>query len=134
MKQSRASLAQTIAARTLKGVDEKKLSQEVAAYLLQERRVGELESVLRDVQAYWAQEGVVEVIARCAHPLSGEVKRDIKSKVKQLYPAAKSILITEVRDPEVVGGVKLVMPHQQFDLTIEAKLAKFKQLTAAGKE
>jgi len=134
MKQSRTKLAQTIAGQTLKKGASRRFSQEVAAYLLAEGRVSELDSLLRDIQADWATAGHVEVLAASAHPLSAGVKAEIKKQVKRLYPAAKQIIITEQHDPEVIGGVRLNLPNQQLDLSIEAKLNKFKQLTAVGKD
>lgn len=134
MKTPRTRIAKAIADQTLKNSSSKQLSQEVAAYLLSERRVGELESVLRDVQADWAEAGYVEVLAASAYELSPEVREDITDQVRVLYPAAKQIVVTEVHDPSVVGGVRLSLANQQLDLSIEAKLNKFKQLTGAGKE
>ncbi len=135
MKASRTKLAHFIADKTLKDGVSRQFSQEVAAYLLSEHRVSELDSLLRDVQADWAGSGHVEVIASSAHPLTPMVRADIKAQVKQLYPTAKQIIVTEVHDPEVVGGVRLRLANQQLDLSIEAKLNRFKQLTRApGKE
>ena len=51
-----------------------------------------------------------------------------------LYPDAKKIIVTEVHDPEIIGGVKLSLANQQLDMSVEAKLNKFKQLTTAGKD
>ncbi len=130
MKTPRTRIAQTIADMTLKSGSSKKLSQEIAAYLLGERRVNELDSVLRDVQADWAEAGFVEVVASSAFPLSAATKADITKQIQKLYPNAKQIIVTEAHDPEVIGGVKLALANQQLDLTIEAKLNKFKQLTA----
>jgi F-type H+-transporting ATPase subunit delta len=128
MKTSRTRIAQAVADTTLsKGVS-KRFSKELAAYLLSERRVGELDSLLRDVQADWAEAGHVEVIARSAHPLSGTVKADITREVKKLYPKAKQIVINEVADPEIVGGVRLNLANQQLDLSIRSKLNTFKRL------
>lgn len=134
MKTSRTRIAHTIADRTLKDGSKKKLSQEIAAYLLSERRVGDLDSLLRDVQADWAEAGFVEVLAASAHPLTAATRADIEKRIKPLYPNAKRIIVTEVHDVGVIGGVRLSLANQQLDLTVEAKLNKFKQLTTAGKE
>lgn len=133
MKTRRTRIAQTIADKTLKSGSSKKLNQEIAAYLLAERRVGDLDSILRDVQADWAEAGVIEVIASSAHELSAANKADIKKQVAKLYPAANKIIVTHVEDPEVIGSVRLELPNQQLDMSVEAKLNKFKQLTT-GKE
>jgi F0F1-type ATP synthase delta subunit len=134
MKTSRTKIASAVADKTLKAGASKRLSREVAAYLLSERRVNELDSVLRDVSADWAAAGYVEAVASSARPLSAAVQADIKRRVKQLYPSAKRIIVTTRLDPAVLGGVRLNLPDQQLDLSVEAKLNKFKRLTNAGKD
>jgi F0F1-type ATP synthase delta subunit len=134
MKQPRHKVADTIAQKTLaKGITAD-YAKEIAAYLLAENRVGELESVLRDVQAEWAEAGFVEVIARSAHPLTASIRDEIAAQVTKLYPNAKRVSITEVEDVETIGGVRLQLPGKQLDMSIETKLNKFKQLTVQGKE
>lgn len=134
MKQPRTKIARLVADRTLKAGSSKQLAREVAAYLLSERRVSELNSLLRDVQADWADAGFVEVIAASAHPLTASVKTDIAAQVKAVFPKAEQVIVTEVHDPEVIGGVRLSFANRQLDLSVEAKLNKFKQLTTAGKD
>ncbi|HVX56753.1 MAG TPA: F0F1 ATP synthase subunit delta [Candidatus Saccharimonadales bacterium] len=132
MKARRPRIAQVIADQTLKSGVSKRLSREVAAYLLSEHRTGELDSIVRDVQADWAAAGQVEVIASSAHPLTAAVRADITRQIKRLYPQAKRVIVTEVRDPDVIGGVRLNLADRQLDLSVEAKLNKFKQLTTAA--
>jgi F0F1-type ATP synthase delta subunit len=134
MKQPRTKLASLIADRTMKSGRSRRLAGEIAAYLLSERRVNELDSVLRDVQADWAQAGRVEVIARSAHGLTPQLRNDITKRLKPLYPQAKQILVTEVHDPAVIGGVRLNLADRQLDLSIRTKLDNFKQAAMAGKE
>lgn len=133
MKTPRTRIASTVADHTLKSGISDDYMRQLAAYLLSERRVGDLNSLMRDVQADWADNGYVEVLAASAYSLTEAVRADIKSQIKQLYPNAKQIIVTEVLDPAVVGGVRLSLANQQLDLSVEAKLNKFKQLTA-GKE
>ncbi|HSX05897.1 MAG TPA: F0F1 ATP synthase subunit delta [Candidatus Saccharimonadales bacterium] len=134
MKTSRSKIAQTIADKTLVQGASKEYAREIAAYLLSERRVGEVDSLLRDIQADWAENGYVEVLARSAHALTETEKTAISQLVGSHFPAAKQVKVSEVADPSVVGGVRLVLPNQQLDMSVDAKLNKFKQLTAAGKE
>jgi F0F1-type ATP synthase delta subunit len=135
MKQPRTRIARLLADRTLKsGADTKRLSREIAAYLLQERRTSDLSSLLRDIEYLWAERGYVEVQAYSAHPLTPEVRKDITAQAKQLYPEAAKIVVTENHDEDIIGGVKLVVANQQLDLSVQAKLNQFKQLTLAGKE
>lgn len=134
MKQPRVKIARAIAERTLKQGVSRRFSKEIAAYLLSERRVNELDSVLRDVQADWAAAGHVEVLAASANPLSVTVKADIARLVKRVMPDAKRIMVTETRDPSVIGGVRLNLADRQLDLSVQTKLNKFKQLVVTGKD
>ena len=69
-KVPRHTVAQVVAQLSLKrGSDDKALAKDLAAYLLETRRVGELDSIMRDVQKVWAQKGHVDVLARIARPL-----------------------------------------------------------------
>src|SRR5690606_32175488 len=105
MKTPRRQIARTVADRTLANGVSKDFARELAAYLLAERRVGELDSLLRDIQAIWAERGYVEVLARSAHSLTAETKADITQRIKSLYPQAEKIVVTEVIDPSIIGGV-----------------------------
>jgi F0F1-type ATP synthase delta subunit len=134
MKVARTRIARAIADRTLKQGVSKSLSRELAAYLLSERRTGEIDSLLRDVQADWAEAGHVEVIATSAFPLTAAVRSDITKRVKAIYPDARQVIINEARDPEVIGGVRLSLPDRQLDLSIRTKLNRFKQLATQGKD
>ncbi|GAC1503447.1 MAG: hypothetical protein NVS1B10_08530 [Candidatus Saccharimonadales bacterium] len=130
MKIRRSRIAKNIADSTIESGINKKLGRQIAAYLLSERRVNELGSILRDVQLDWANAGYVEVMATSAHDLTAEIRQDIDDQVSKLYPNAKKILITEVYNPHIIGGIQLSFPDKQLDLSIKAKLNKFKRLTA----
>jgi len=134
MRTPRVRIADIVADQTLEQGVSKEYTQKLAAYLLAERRVGELESLLRDVQADWAGKGYVEVLARSAYPLTDEVKSNIERRVRPLFPTAKKVVVTEVTDPTIVGGVQIQLADRQLDLSVEAKLNTFKQLTGAGKD
>lgn len=110
----------------------KKYADEVASYLLANNRTGELDSLARDLVTYRAEKGVVEVTAVSAHKLTGEALKEVRQKVKQLYPAAKRIIINQRIDVEQVGGVRLELPDQQLDLSVRGKLNQFKQLTSGN--
>lgn len=127
----RHQIAAVLAQRTLGRVDAKSLSDQIAAYLLQERRTAELEPLLRDIMQYRADHGIVEVIAVSAHPLSATVRSDIERRIKSVFPDAKQVIISEELQPDIVGGVRLELPNQQFDLSVRAQLSRFKQLTTA---
>lgn len=128
MKQARVKISQVIAKQALDNQLDSQSIKKIAAYLLNERRTSELSSIMRDVQEVWAEAGRIEVLASSAHDLTGELKQRINTQVRQFYPNAKKIIITEIHDPSIIGGVRLNLPGRQLDLSIEAKLNKFKQL------
>lgn len=133
MKAPRTTIARIITAK-LGELPVKELSREVAAYLLENGRVGELDSLLRDVQQQRSEAGVVEATVVSAHPLAGKILSGVKAQIGLAYPKAKQIIINEQLDPEVVGGVKIEFPEQRLDLSVRSKLNKFKQLTAVGEK
>lgn len=130
VKVSRTRLAAVIAERSLKNVNSEALSREIAAYLLSEGRGSELDSILRDILQYRADHGVVEATALTAHPLSDKDRRDVEQVVRELYPKADQIIISEECDVSIIGGIKVVLANQQLDLSVRRQLNRFRQLTA----
>jgi F0F1-type ATP synthase delta subunit len=133
MKQSRTKIADYISTTTLKQGSSKKFVRQIAAYLLSEQRVDEVDSIMRDVQRNWAKAGLVEVIATSAHPLSAKALAEIKHKVKLAFSHAHQIIISGVVDPSIKGGVRLQLADQELDLSLAAKMLKFRSLTGNGK-
>jgi F0F1-type ATP synthase delta subunit len=134
MKVPRKKIADIIARRALSKGFNKTQATSVAAYLLDEGRTGELDSLLRDVEEDWAEQGFVEVIATSAHELSAKVLQDIEVEVRKLYPNAKRIQVTPELDRSTVGGVRLVFANHRLDLSVASELQKFKTLAVQGKD
>lgn len=134
MKAPRKRVAQVIADDTLSHGFDAAQAHSIAAYLLEERRTNELNSLLRDVQESWAERGYVEVVVHSAHELSDQVQRDVETEVRALYPNAKHVTVTGAIDPTVVGGVRLEFANRQLDLSIQSELNKFKTLAVKGKD
>ena len=130
MKTPRHIVAAALAQRSLGSVDTPKFAGEIAAYLMSERRTAELDSLLRDIMQYRADNGIVEVIAISAHPLTDQINKDIEVQIRELYPNAKQVIITPEHDANAVGGIRLELANQQLDLSVRNKLNLFKQLTA----
>jgi hypothetical protein len=58
---SLSQLAKVLADRTMSVSSSKQLASEIASYLVQEKRVNELESILREVRVYRDEKGVLDV-------------------------------------------------------------------------
>jgi len=134
MKLHRHLLVEAINQRTKSISDPKLLAQEIAAYLLTENLVTDLEPLLRDLIQHRIDEGNVEATLVSAHDLTDEVTKDVKKILAEHYPSAKKISINSKVNPEIVGGVRLVMPNEQLDLTVLRKLSSFKSHVMAGKK
>lgn len=134
MKVLRKHIASVIAKQSLSDGFSHSQAMSVAAYLLDEGRTGELESLMRDVQDDWAKDGFVEVIAHSAHELSDQVRRDITAEAMKLYPNANRVEVTQELNPELVGGIRLEFANLQLDLSVQSELNKFKLLAVNGKD
>jgi F0F1-type ATP synthase delta subunit len=131
MNLTRAQLANVISNHSYKKGVTKPLATDVAKILLETKKTGSLNSLMRDVEMDWANLGYIDVIARSAYPLNLQVKKDIKSLVIKHYPEAKHVKIVEIQDDSVIAGVILELPDQQLDLTIATKITEFKNFTAS---
>jgi F0F1-type ATP synthase delta subunit len=130
MIKERHHLAEVIGEKTLSIKDFDELRNEVAAYLLVENSVNDLDSLMRDVMKYRATKGFVEAVAISANKLSETDMDDIKKILHSEYPEAKTVIVKSKIDPSIIGGVQLNMPGEQLDLSIRHKLNLFKELTS----
>jgi len=130
MKTSLTHLASIISLKTKGGKMPDGYAKEIAAYLLDEGRTGELSSLLRSVQEDWAQDGLIEATITSAFDITDSTKADIETEIRKIYPSAKKIRLIAEHDPSLIGGVRISTANNQMDLTISSKLSKFKQLTA----
>lgn len=131
---SRRHISEVIAERTLHVQDTAELAREIAAYLLNERRTGDLHSILRDIMQYRAERGIVEAQVVSAHDLTGVVMKDVEDVLRQEYPEAKALLLRTKHDKSVVGGVRIELANEQLDMTVRKKLDTFKRLTSGVKD
>ena len=132
MKVPRHILAEAIAQRTLRVSDVKALAREIAAYLLEERRTAELESVLRDIMQYRTDHGVLEAEVVTAHDVSQTVLTEVKQLLQAAYPKSKAVHVGSRQDQGVIGGIRVDMANEQLDMTVQRKIATFKRLTNEG--
>jgi F0F1-type ATP synthase delta subunit len=130
MKVPRHIVAQAIAEKTLHIKDDKQLAQEIAAYLLVERRTSELESIIRDIMQYRMDHGVLEAEVVTAHPVGKDVLQHVEQLLQTAYPDTKHVQVSSHVEPTVIGGIRVDMANAQLDMTVGTKLATFKRLTS----
>jgi ATP synthase F1 delta subunit len=134
MKAKRSRISNVIGEHMLELGVTKDYSLEIAAYLISERRTKELNSILRDIQSNWVQHGYIDVNALSAHSLNNQEKQEIINIMKKYYPKANKINVSEELNPELIGGVKLILSEQQLDLSVSGKLNEFKNIVMNRKD
>ena len=101
----------------------KKIATEVAAYLIESSKTSDINSISRDVLTILDDEdGVVELNAVSAKPLRLTERNEVVKLVKKLRPKTKHVVVNELVDPSVIGGVRLEFPHELLDMTIKYKM------------
>lgn len=124
-KLSRRAIAEHIAHRLIAGDSQKKLLEQLAAYLIETRRTNELSLMVRDIQYYLAENGYVSGSITSAFTLTEASKKAIHAFVKAETNASQIHLDTNV-DSSVLGGVKLSLPGKELDTTIARKITLLK--------
>ncbi len=124
---SQTATARYITNQLAEELDEQDLAIGVAAYLIDEGKTANLDSLLRDVMELRAKEGLVELTAKSAFPLTADEKASIKLVAKKQYPNAHKVIIHEVIDTDVIGGATLSLANANLDLTVKTKLNQLKE-------
>lgn len=98
-----------------------KLPKMVASYLISNRRTADLDKIMRQIAVIRLSKGLSEATITSAVPINSEIKKQIKSLIK-----SKSVLINEVKDKSVIGGVRIEANEYYLDLTVRNRLNKLK--------
>ena len=129
---ARTELAGIIGEKLNGSSSSRTLAKEIAAFLMEENRVHDLESLMRDVMAYRQSQGVVEAEVASAHPIDPGVMRDVKQLIADKYPHAKQIIVHQHIDETIVGGLTINLANEKLDMSIKSKLDTFRRLTTEG--
>lgn len=110
----------------LDATNAKKATKQLAALILEEKLHNQTDEILDNIQAeYQRVHGIVEATAHSVFPLSATSKKKIEALVAK-KAQAKQVVLHELIDPTLLGGVKITAPDMELDLTLKAKLAKLK--------
>ncbi len=131
-KASRRDIAQAIVGKIHTKSDTVQLARAIASYLIAEGREAELESIMRDVMTLREADGLVEADVQVAHELSTQTVAELTPLVRAEFPAARSVIVDQTIQPEIVGGLRIATANEQLDLSLRGKLDTFKRLTNQG--
>jgi len=118
---SRRKITGYVAQQLVDGCDMKDLVPKLASFLVDNRRIKELDLIIRDVECELGQRGVILARVTSAHELS-QSTRDAVTGFIESQTGAKDIQLEQFIEPKVLGGVRIDLPGQQFDGTIARKL------------
>jgi F-type H+-transporting ATPase subunit delta len=124
-KLSRRAITEHIAQALLDGESKQKLIDQLAAYLIENRRTNELSLMVRDIQYFLAEKGQVSGTIVSAFELSEATRQSIETFVKA-ESGADAVELDTVIDPSVLGGVRLALPGKELDTTISRKITLLK--------
>ncbi|MFZ2836238.1 MAG: F0F1 ATP synthase subunit delta [Candidatus Saccharimonadales bacterium] len=121
---SRRKLASYCADQLMSG-NKVTVIQELAAYLVEKRRTNELELIVRDIEDALLLRGIAIADVVTARELTAETLKQVKSFVTTQYANASVQLRTRI-EPEVLGGIKVSLPGEELDRTLQRKIATLK--------
>lgn len=121
---TRRKIADYVARELMLG-DPKVAIEQLAAFLIETKRVRELELIVRDIEYSLAAHGETIVDVTSARPLNDSVKQAV-SKLVGAMNGASTVHLREHIDPATLGGVRLEYADQRLDATIAHKLGKLR--------
>ena len=123
-KLSRRKLAINAAARLSGGEQKKTVLRDLAAYLIDSGRKVEATLIVRDVEAMLMNNGTAIGTVTSARPLSASALKTVESFVKASDSNVKQVVLRELVDESLIGGMRLELPGRVLDGTVKAKLEK----------
>jgi len=122
---SRRKIASYYASSLIDGADAKKLTLQLAAFLIESKRTKELDLVISDIEYQLSLNGIVLASVTSAHDLDEMTRKALIDLVHDTTKATQ-IQLKEYIDPGVIGGVKLEFTGSELDTTIARRLTKLK--------
>jgi len=122
-KLSRRVLARTIAAKLLaEPKQQKHWVKVVAAYLLEQNKVEDVDLIINDVaHELFEQSGHLYVDVTSARPLSKTASDELKRMLREAT-GAKQVELSEHVDRTLIGGLIARTPSAQLDVSVRTKL------------
>ncbi|MFZ1361148.1 MAG: F0F1 ATP synthase subunit delta [Candidatus Saccharimonadales bacterium] len=121
-KLSRRKIAAVWAGELIAGRD---ITDQIAAYLVEERRVSEAALIVRDTESALAARGVIVADVASAHELSADARAAIEKFLVSARGAKRVELRAEL-DTDLLGGVRVNTADEQLDTTLRGRLNKLK--------
>ncbi len=121
-KDTNAMIARALLSEIESGKNLAELTSSLAAYLIEERRLGDLNAIVRDIEKQLLErKGILYVHATVARELGADQLAEITEVFKQ-HSIVKQVIIEQTINPDVIGGVRCQTADEQLDLTVRRQL------------
>lgn len=117
-------IAQAINGLLEENVDSNTVSSSLAAYLIEERRTGDTDSILRQLESIRSQNGIREVTVTSAFVPGDSITQAIRQIFSDYYGRVKTLVIKYYNQPEVIGGLRAETNDALLDFTIASRLQR----------
>lgn len=121
-KLSHRTIADAVAKKLLAGESQKKVMNELAALLTEERQLNARNAILRDVEHILAENGHLIARIKSASELSSTQLRQIGDALERRFHS-KTVELERETDPELIGGLIISTPLGTLDSSIVTRLA-----------
>lgn len=122
---SRRIVTRHVAEQLASGKNRGQVMKQLAAYLVKHKMVGQMEIVVADIERNLAALGTVQASVITARPLTTELRASVEEYVKRVE-GAKTVVLDESVEPDVLGGVIVETPNKRLDASIATQLKRLK--------
>lgn len=122
---SRRIVTKHVAEQLAAGKNRGEVLRQLAAYLLKHRMVGQLDRVVADIERNLAALGTVQASVITARPLSDELRARVEAYVARVE-GAKTVMLDESVEPDVLGGIIVETPNKRLDASIASQIKRLK--------
>lgn len=120
IKLSRTKLARYVAEQLQAG--NRGVMRELAAYLIDSRRVGEADLIVRSIFEQLERSGHVVADITSTHELSDEIRQQVAR-----LTGAETLELRQHIDPSVLGGVRIQTPSRVLDATVQRRITTLRE-------
>ena len=124
-KISRRQIASYVASALLEGKSE--VVQQLAAYLVAERRTSEADMLVRDIEKSLEEHGTVVAHLESAHELDVSQRQAVESLLENHFDASQVFVDTAI-DKDLLGGVVVSTASNQLDASLRRNINRLKAI------
>ena len=101
------------------------VTKRLVAFLVENRRVRELDLIVRDIEEALAERGVLLADIASSRKLSAEAAKAVEAYLKKTTDV-KTVKLRETVDPTLLGGVRVALPGRELDATLRHRISQLK--------